>query len=33
MNSNLDQAKLDQLTGQVFGDFAAAMTLPLVRLG
>jgi SAM-dependent methyltransferase len=33
MKTIIDQATLDQLTSQVFADFAAAMTLPLVRLG
>jgi SAM-dependent methyltransferase len=31
--TTIDQAKLDELVGQLFGDFAASMTLPLVRLG
>jgi 2-polyprenyl-3-methyl-5-hydroxy-6-metoxy-1,4-benzoquinol methylase len=29
----IDQTALDELSDRVFGDFAAAMTLPLVRLG
>lgn len=33
METTIDQAKLDRLVERVFGDFAAAMTLPLVRLG
>jgi len=33
MTTTVDTTKLDQLTNQVFADFAAAMTLPLVRLG
>ena len=33
MGGTIDQARLDGLVEQVFGDFAAAMTLPLVRLG
>ena len=28
-----DRRKLDALVGRVFGDFAAGMTVPLVRLG
>jgi SAM-dependent methyltransferase len=31
--TTIDQHLLDELTDRVFGDFAAAMTLPLVRLG
>jgi len=33
METTIDQSSLDQLTNRVFADFAAAMTLPLVRLG
>jgi 2-polyprenyl-3-methyl-5-hydroxy-6-metoxy-1,4-benzoquinol methylase len=33
METTLDQSRLDQLTNRVFADFAAAMTLPLVRFG
>lgn len=33
METTIDQSRLDQLTNRVFADFAAAMTLPLVRLG
>lgn len=33
MTTTIDQVKLDQLVEQAFGDFVAAMTLPLVRLG
>lgn len=31
--TSIDQARLDALVARVFGDFAAAMTVPLVRLG
>lgn len=33
MEKIIDRTELDQLVDRVFGDFAAAMTLPLVRLG
>ncbi len=33
MTTTVDTQALDQLVGSVFGDFAAAMTLPLVRFG
>jgi SAM-dependent methyltransferase len=33
MTTTIDQTELNQLVNQVFGDFAAAMTLPLVRFG
>lgn len=33
METTIDQSTLDQLVNRVFADFAAAMTLPLVRLG
>ncbi|MGH9137135.1 MAG: methyltransferase domain-containing protein [Acidimicrobiales bacterium] len=33
MENTIDRTTLDQLVDRAFGDFAAAMTLPLVRLG
>jgi 2-polyprenyl-3-methyl-5-hydroxy-6-metoxy-1,4-benzoquinol methylase len=33
MPTTIDQTTLDQLVNRAFGDFASAMTLPLVRLG